>query len=56
MITDEELKALADSKSEEEWNRNCDLIKKNHGGYPSDWYSKVIATGLVVKTKMKHLW
>lgn len=49
-LTQEELDALKASKSEEEWNTLCDGVKKAHGGYPGDWFAKVIISGLLNKT------
>jgi hypothetical protein len=46
MITNEEIKLLESAKSSKDWDDACDLIMKAHNGYPSDWYSKVIASGL----------
>jgi hypothetical protein len=45
-ITNEELEKLSNCSSREEWGKACDQIKKAHGGYPSDWYSKVKLSGL----------
>lgn len=47
MLTNDELKLLESSTSEKEWNATCDTIKNNHGGYPHDWYEKVILSGLM---------
>lgn len=47
MLEDKELEALAATTSEQEWNDVCDAVKANHGGYPSDWFSKVILSGLM---------
>jgi hypothetical protein len=47
-LTDAELARLEACKSDDDWNQACLDVKKAHGGgYPSDWYAKVIATGLV---------
>jgi hypothetical protein len=46
MMTNEELKLLESTKSLAEWDAACDTIQKAHGGYPSDWYEKVLRSGL----------
>ena len=46
-ITETELNTLRSSKNEDEWNAACDAIKKNHGGYPADWWPKVKLSGLM---------
>jgi hypothetical protein len=46
------LNRLRYSKSEEEWNFICDEMKKEYGGYPEDWYQKVIRSGLIIETQM----
>lgn len=48
-ITQEELDRLRSSKNEEEWNAACDAIKKAHGGYPHDWWAKVMQSGLAAQ-------
>lgn len=45
-ITPEEIAALTNAKTEQEWNALCDQIKSAHGGYPVDWYAKVMLSGL----------
>jgi hypothetical protein len=37
---------LESSQSALEWNRNCDRVKKECGGYPPWWYEKIIMSGL----------
>lgn len=47
LTTPEGVKSLmATSKSEDDWNRNCDNIKKVHQGqYPSFWYKEIVMSG-----------
>lgn len=53
-IQGDELQALTDSKSEVEWNKICDKVKKDRdGAYPGDWYAKVIASGLARKKQLE---
>ncbi len=36
------------SKSEQEWDSNCDKVKKSHSGdYPDFWYSAIILSGVM---------
>lgn len=47
-ITDEELKMLEKCQSEDDWNDACTEVKRpRNGQYPSDWYPKVLASGLM---------
>ncbi len=41
---------MKSSKSEAEWNANCDKMKKACGGYPSFWYGTIVLSGLATKT------
>lgn len=48
-MTQDELTNLESCKSEKEWNTVCDEVKAAHGGYPSDWYAKVVMSGLMAR-------
>ena len=49
-ITEQEMSAMVDCKTECEWNDLCDKMKSERGGqYPPDWYAKIIATGFISK-------
>lgn len=37
---------MKSSISEEDWNRNCDIVKERCGGYPSFWYAAIVLSGL----------
>ena len=51
-MTPEEVKELMESsKSEEEWNKNCDIVKSKCGGYPDFWYSSIIIGGVLSKVR-----
>lgn len=52
-ITNEELAALEATKNETEWNNTCDAIKAAHGGYPADWWPKVMMSGLAARVAQK---
>lgn len=48
--TPEGVKALMESsKSEKEWNDNCDKVKKANNGYPAFWYETILGTGLAAR-------
>jgi hypothetical protein len=52
MLTDAELKALKESKNEQEWNDACDAVKKaRNGSYPSDWFAKVLLSGVAAEAQ-----
>jgi hypothetical protein len=42
---------MRSSKSEEEWNANCDKVKAANQGYPDFWYATVILSGLAGDTQ-----
>lgn len=42
---------MESSKSEKEWNANCDKVKRACGGYPDFWYSAIITSGVLAKTQ-----
>lgn len=37
---------MKSSKSETEWNANCDKVKKTFGGYPDFWYTAIVLSGI----------
>lgn len=44
---------MSSSKSEDEWNTNCNAVKKANGGYPSFWYPTIVMSGLLNRTASK---
>lgn len=46
MKKEEVVKLMKSSKSEKEWNENCDKVKKECNGYPDFWYVEIIMSGL----------
>ena len=47
-MTEEEVVTLMeDSKTEEEWNTNRDLVKAACGGYPDFWYRAIVLSGVM---------
>ena len=52
MTKEEVIKLMKDSKSEIDWNKNCDAVKKAFdGNYPNFWYSEIISSGLLAETQ-----
>lgn len=50
-MTEEQVVALmGSSKTETQWNDNCDKVKAACDGYPEFWYKAVILSGLCDKT------
>jgi len=41
------------SKSEIEWNTNCNKVKKACGGYPDFWYTAIVLSGIAAETAKK---
>lgn len=46
MSRDEVVKLMESSQTQEEWNGNCDKVKKACNGYPDFWFVAVISSGL----------
>ena len=44
---------MRSSNSEDEWNTNCDKVKKACGGYPPFWYKAIIQSGVAAETAAK---
>jgi hypothetical protein len=40
---------MKSSKSEAEWDENCDLVKATFHGYPEFWFKEIIQSGLAEK-------
>ncbi|TXI90546.1 MAG: hypothetical protein E6Q36_01285 [Chryseobacterium sp.] len=41
------------SKSEQEWNDNCDKVKSHFGGYPSWWFQTIVLSGVLSRIAAK---
>ena len=41
---------MLSSRSEKEWNDNCDAVKAEFGGYPRWWYETIIMSGVLPRT------
>jgi hypothetical protein len=46
LMTRAELDRLEGAQSEQEWNEACVAIREAHGGYPNDWFIRVMHSGL----------
>lgn len=52
MTKQEVISLMLNSKSEEDWNNNCDTVKAAHNGqYPSYWFLDIIMGGILNKSK-----
>lgn len=51
MSKDQVITLMKSSKSESEWNENCDTVKKLYKGYPDYWYKEIILSGLLNEVK-----
>ncbi len=55
MTQDEVILLMDSSKSEEQWNANCDRVKEAHGGqYPNYWFMSIVVSGLM--TRVSATW
>ena len=57
MNADQVVELMLSSKSEDEWNQNCDKVKAEFGGnYPDFWFAKIIIGGIFQDAKANHNW
>lgn len=49
MTRQQVIELMESSQSSEEWNANCDKVKKTCNGYPSFWFKEIILSGLAAK-------
>jgi hypothetical protein len=40
---------MASSTSEDQWQRNCSVVRERCGGYPDFWHAAIINSGLRVR-------
>ena len=54
-MNEQEVVALMESStSENEWNANCDKVKRAHGGqYPEFWFTAIVQSGVLQRTSAK---
>lgn len=45
------VKLMESSKSEKEWNDNCDAVKRACNGYPNFWYKAIVLDGVAGRTQ-----
>jgi hypothetical protein len=38
---------MSSSKSEKEWNANCNKVETANNGYPSYWYQAIVLSGVM---------
>jgi hypothetical protein len=51
MTKNEVVELMKSSRSEHEWNLNCDKVQEAFGGqYPDFWYAEIILSGLLSAT------
>jgi len=44
---------MESSQTEDEWNKNCNKVKKACKGYPSFWYKSIVLSGVADRTARK---
>jgi len=52
-MTEEQIEMMKSSATEVEWNANVGKVKATHGGYPTDWYEKIVLSGVMKMTVAK---
>ena len=53
MTRSEVVKLMESSKTPEEWDYNCDKVKKVFGDYPEYWFLAIIAGGVIGRVTSK---
>jgi len=53
MDKQEVIELMRSSESEQEWDRNCDTVKREFGGYPPFWYEAIVLSGVLSQTAAK---
>ena len=53
MNEQEVIELMKSSNSADEWNTNCDKVKKACGGYPSFWWPAIMQSGIAAETAKK---
>jgi len=51
MNKDEVVTLMKSSKSEIEWNRNANKVKKACSGYPNFWFTEIVISGVMATTQ-----
>lgn len=50
MTQEQIINLMKSSRNSDEWNRNCDTVKKACKGYPDFWYKEIVLSGLMDRT------
>ncbi len=50
---DDVVSLMESSKTEAEWNTNCDKVITANNGYPQFWYAAIVLSGVMSKTSAK---
>ena len=53
MSEQEVIDLMYSSSSEDNWDRNCDIVKKEFNGYPEFWYRSIILLCVYAYTSSK---
>ncbi len=53
MTETEVVELMESSTTEQEWNANCDKVKKQWNGYPPFWFSAIVLSGLMRRVSAK---
>jgi len=53
MDKSEVIALMESSKSDNEWNENCDKVKDACNGYPDYWYREIVMSGLCDRVSQK---
>ena len=53
MNTEEVVTLMSSSQTRDEWNSNCNAVKKRCGGYPEFWYAAITQSGLADRIAAK---
>ena len=50
MNENEVVELMKSSKTEKEWNDNCNKVKFIYSGYPIFWYRTIVLSGVATET------
>lgn len=65
MNEEQVIELMKSSKSEAEWNENCDSVKREtkeipkeerSGDYPSYWFTRILQAGILEEARMINGW
>jgi hypothetical protein len=52
-MTDDEVAEFENATSEAHWNDLCDKIKSKYGGYPTNWYARIMLGGVAARAQSR---